>query len=183
MRSISLLYVSTSRKPSQKTRSLARWLERLFGGESENRGKRSVREIAARMEAKGFKRAVFVYEKHGNPFSLNFLDAEDGWLYPEIVISGFEVLKGNASGRLPAVTSAEAEDGRGRDVLRMLDFGKAEVDDGLRLAASARELAFYEGKEKVFSISIRGFNDKPAGEDSGDTGWENAKEGEKVKSG
>ena len=49
-----MLYVSTSRKPTQKTRILAKWLARLLGGGSENRGKRSVGEIAQRMGGKGF---------------------------------------------------------------------------------------------------------------------------------
>ncbi len=158
-----MLYVSTSRKPTQQTRVLAKWLARLFGGECENRGKRSVNEIASRMDEKGFKRAVFVYEKHGNPFSLNFFDAGEGWLYPEIVISGFKVLKPEGK-RMDVVTSFQAEDSRGKEILGLGGFGDAEVDDGVRMTASAHEISFSQGKEKVFLVSIRGFNDKVDGE-------------------
>src|SRR3989344_1172822 len=142
-----MLYVSTSRKPTQKTRILAKWLARLLGGGSENRGKRSVGEIAQRMGGKGFSRAVFVYEKHGNPFSLNFFDAEEGWLYPEVLIGDFSVLKGEKR-RIGIATSAKSEDAGGRKILELAGFEHAEVDDGLRLVAGAEEIAFYDGKTK-----------------------------------
>lgn len=114
------------------------------------------------MDEKGFKRAVFVYEKHGNPFSLNFLDVDDGWLYPEIVISGFKVLKPEGK-RMDVVTSFRAEDARGKEILGLGGFEDAEVDDGVRMTASAHEISFMQGTEKVFLISIRGFNDEVEG--------------------
>lgn len=166
-----MIYVSTSRKPTQKTRSLARWLERLFGGESENRGKRSVSGIAARMSGKGFKRAVFVYERHGNPSTLNFFDSEEGWLYPELEIGEFKVFKSEKA-RLPPVTRVEAEGARGKEVLKMIGFEEPEVDDGLKLVAGEHSLDFYEGKAKVFSISVKRFNDEPAGGSLGSNGVE-----------
>ncbi len=155
---VSLLYVSTSRKPTQKTRILAKWLARLFGGEHENRGKRSVSDIASRMHEKGFKRAIFVYEKHGNPYSLNFLDVEDGWLFPEVLISGFEVFKGEKK-RIGAVTSAQAKDSKGEKILQMLGF-KPREGEGLAMVLSSTEISFMDGREsKIFSIKIKGFSE------------------------
>ncbi len=153
-----MLYVSTSRKPTSKTRILAKWLERLLGGESENRGKRSVSDIAGRMGQKGFKRAVFVYERHGNPFSLNFLDVDDGWLYPEVLIGEYSFPE-KAGKRVPYATSAEAKDAKGKKILEMMGFENAEVDDGLNMRVNENELAFYEGKTKVFSLKIKGFRE------------------------
>jgi hypothetical protein len=70
-------YVSTSRKPSVRTRKLARWLPILLGGKSENRGKRSVRELVSRAEKNGLPKLLLVYEDHGNPSQLWLLDEED----------------------------------------------------------------------------------------------------------
>ncbi|MBS3070659.1 hypothetical protein J4220_04090 [Candidatus Micrarchaeota archaeon] len=153
-----MLYVSTSRKPTQQTRILAKWLSRLFGGEYENRGKRSVAEIAARMREKGFARAVFVYEKHGNPHSLNFLDAEEGWLYPEVLISGFDVPR-NDGQRLGVVGSASAEDENGRKMLKLIGFER-NWSEGLKMVLSSKEISFIgQSGKSVFSIRIKGFNE------------------------
>ena len=162
------MYVSTSRKPTQRTRVLAHWLERLFGGEYENRGKRSVGEIAARMEEKGFQRAVFIYEKHGNADSLNFFDRDSGWLYPEIVIGEHALLKPQG-GRVNPVSTAEAKDAAGRKILELSGFEPAEVDGGLRVVLSEKEICFYDGKNKVFSIKVKGFREAET-ENEGDHG-------------
>src|SRR3989344_4376504 len=111
-----MIYVSTSRKPVSNARILAHWVERLLGGEYENRGKRSVNEIAERMEEKGFQKAVFIYERHGNPFSLNFFDRDEGRLYPEIVIGGYSILKKKGE-RVRKATSALGEDRAGKRIL------------------------------------------------------------------
>jgi hypothetical protein len=69
-------YITTSRKPSVLSRRLVRWFKVLFGGETENRGKRSVRELAARAEDRGYSHILIVHEDHGNPSQLCFLE---GW--------------------------------------------------------------------------------------------------------
>ncbi|MFH1779879.1 MAG: hypothetical protein ABH803_01900 [Candidatus Micrarchaeota archaeon] len=66
------------------TRRLCKWFERIFGAEYENRGKRSIEEVIARAEKKGFLRILVVYETHGNPESLNFL--QEKWLEPVIFL-------------------------------------------------------------------------------------------------
>src|SRR3989338_2795011 len=153
-----MLYVSTSRKPTQQTRILAKWLAGLLGGGWEKRGKRSVTEIAARMQEKGFKRAVFVYEKHGNPNSLNFLDVEGGWLYPEVLIGGFEVLKDEKQ-RVGVVASAEAKDAQGGKILEMTGF-ENRAGEGLKMVLSSKEISFNdESGKSVFFIRIKGFNE------------------------
>lgn len=154
-----MLYVSTSRKPTQPTRILAKWLARLFGGEYENRGKRSVTEIASRMQEKGFARAVFVYEKHGNPHSLNFLDVEGGWLYPEVLIASFSVSKGEKE-RVGVVSHAKASDAQGEKILEMTGFQNQPSKQGLAMVLSSKELSFIEENGKaVFSLKIKGFKE------------------------
>lgn len=128
-----------------------------MGGENENRGKRSVDDIAARMEEKGFNRAVFVFEKHGNPDSLNFFDLKDGkgWLYPEVIIGEVKILKAEGT-RVLAVGSFKALDKSGEKIIELLDSGEAPFGTG-EVVASEKEIAFYNGKEKVVSIVVKGF--------------------------
>ncbi|MEM4255280.1 MAG: hypothetical protein QXR53_03035 [Candidatus Norongarragalinales archaeon] len=156
-----MLYVSTSRKPTQQTRTLAKWLARLFGGEYENRGKRSVVEIASRMQEKGFSRAVFVYEKHGSPYSLNFLDVEGGWLYPEVLLGGFQVLKGENE-RVGAVAQAEAQDPQGEKILELSGFESGRGKGiGLKMVLSSKGVSFNDERgNAVFYVKINGFKER-----------------------
>ncbi len=82
-----MFYVTTSRKPCQTTRRLARWMSLLFGGFSENRGKRSLSEVIERAQLEGFPKVLVIYEKHGNPSELSFLNLDGEWLSPVAVIN------------------------------------------------------------------------------------------------
>ncbi|OIO26211.1 hypothetical protein AUJ14_02320 [Candidatus Micrarchaeota archaeon CG1_02_55_22] len=73
------LFITTSRKPSVRTRRLAKWLAVLLAGKNENRGKQSVQELLDAAREAGCNRILLVYESHGNPSKLSFLD-ESGWL-------------------------------------------------------------------------------------------------------
>lgn len=90
-----MIYITTSRKPSQLTRRIARYLGRVFGT-YENRGKRSMAEIVARANTAGYTRIMFMYEKKGNPSELSFY--EDEWLEPLIKIRGVKE-NGGKSGK------------------------------------------------------------------------------------
>ncbi len=81
------VFVTTSRKPSQLTRRVARYLGRVIG-KYENRGKRSLAEVASRADAAGYSRLLLVYEKKGNPSELSFY--EGGWLEPLLQVGGLK---------------------------------------------------------------------------------------------
>jgi rRNA maturation protein Rpf1 len=87
------VFVTTSRKPSQLTRRVARFLGRVTG-KYENRGKRSLAEVAARAGAAGYSRLLLVYEMKGNPSVLSFY--EGGWLEPLIELRGLKEHGGKA---------------------------------------------------------------------------------------
>ncbi|MCX8206158.1 MAG: hypothetical protein N3H30_02920 [Candidatus Micrarchaeota archaeon] len=74
-------YITTSRKASQVSRRLARSLSNFFpGAHYENRGKRGMDSVLARARELGFTRVVLIYESHGNPGEIEFIDVgEDSW--------------------------------------------------------------------------------------------------------
>lgn len=159
-----MIFVSTSRKPSQETRRLARWLALLAGGETENRGKRSVGEVAARAAVRGFSRVLFIYEKHGTPRELVFFDEDKGWLEPGIILSGVvfpdkerekEAGKGGKRPRLPGAARVVAVDAAGEKIKGLFGIGEkgkegVEEDSGdfVEIRVGEKEISFqYCGKQ------------------------------------
>ncbi|MBP2029416.1 U3 small nucleolar ribonucleoprotein IMP4 [Methanohalophilus levihalophilus] len=67
------MLISSSRSPSQSTRSVCKWLASFFGCSYLNRGKRSLGEL---LELEGSDPLILVGEYHGNPSS--FLIYTDG---------------------------------------------------------------------------------------------------------
>jgi len=68
------MLVTTSRKPSQRTRSFSQRLSRIMGWRYINRGKMSLRDVL--IEARG--PVAVVSERHGNPARITFLDERGG---------------------------------------------------------------------------------------------------------
>lgn len=145
------LFVSTSRKPGQETRKLAKWLAR-FLGETENRGKRSVEEVVARAENKGFKRLVFVYEKGGRPCELAFF--EDGWLEPGLGVRGVKYPE-RGKARMPEDLVVVADDEAGEKMKEL--FGGFDEPEGepVEMHLSKKKLYFVlKGKETGLEVSL-----------------------------
>ena len=69
-----MMLITTSRKPGQLTRSVARVLSQVVGGRFENRGKASFDHMAGLAEKWGLSRILFVWEKNGNPDRLGGFD-------------------------------------------------------------------------------------------------------------
>ncbi|MFB2622311.1 Brix domain-containing protein [Methanothermobacter marburgensis] len=63
------MLLTTSRKPSQRTRSFSQRLSRIMGWRYVNRGKMSIRDVL--IEASG--PVALVSERHGNPSRITFL--------------------------------------------------------------------------------------------------------------
>lgn len=83
------MLLTTSRKPCQNTRSIARALAKLLGVHYANRGKSSFDKVAEWAEKKALTEILFVWEAHGNPSKIVAYDLEkDGWLEPEIAVKG-----------------------------------------------------------------------------------------------
>jgi U3 small nucleolar ribonucleoprotein protein IMP4 len=71
------MLITTSRKPSQRTRTFCRGLERVIKARCINRGKMSVREVFLKAKKLKFDRIAIISERDGNPSGLDiYLDGE-----------------------------------------------------------------------------------------------------------
>ncbi|MFH0836131.1 MAG: hypothetical protein V1834_03140 [Candidatus Micrarchaeota archaeon] len=155
------LFVSTSRKPSQHTRTLARQLAHALRATYDNRGKRSLSEVAAIAEQKGLTRLMIVYEKHGNPHSLNFL-ADGEWLNPVVLIGRVE-LRERGRVKLPRDVSFKAKDEDGERLAKLFGFEKAETSDAVTCMLSRKSIEFeYDGVKVGPVVEIRNLIDEEA---------------------
>lgn len=134
------LLVSTSRKPNQYTRTLARQLAHALRAGFENRGKRALSEMVAIAEQKGLTRLLLVYERHGNPHSLNFW-ADGEWLNPVIMLGGVN-LRERGRIKLPREVTGKASDAEGKRLLKLFGFEKPEVRDAVVVKLSGKEITF-----------------------------------------
>ena len=64
--------ISTSRKPSQKTRTFCKNLSHAFGFDYTNRGKSSLRDMLVKASQMNHDTLLLVYQIKGNPSKLTF---------------------------------------------------------------------------------------------------------------
>lgn len=150
------------------SRKLAKQLARVLRGESENRGKRSIAQTLERAQAKGFSRCLIIFEEHGNPSKLCFLE-EGQWL-PAILVKSvsFEEKEGSEAGkkrRLPGLREIVAEDAEGERIKQLFETPEAvekmsENHGGMEMRASAAEISFWLQGEKIApAIKISGIEE------------------------
>jgi len=150
------MYITTSRKPSQKTRRLAKFLSKVFLSIYENRGKKSISEVVARADSLGEKRVMIVKEHHGNPSVLSFISigprAEEwGWLDPEIRITVEEIPD-------PPEIDAEGVMLEGKDKEKyqhLFGFEKPDTDLLVEVIIEGKEIKIKYNK-KSFKMKILG---------------------------
>ena len=70
------MLISTSRKPSSKTRSFCKNLSHALDCEYLNRGKMSMRELQLKSKGLGSDSIALVYEMKGNPSKITFFSNE-----------------------------------------------------------------------------------------------------------
>jgi U3 small nucleolar ribonucleoprotein protein IMP4 len=75
------MLITTSRKPSQRTRTFCRGLERVIKARCINRGKMNIREVFLKAKKLRFDRVAVISERDGNPSGL------DIYLEGELIIS------------------------------------------------------------------------------------------------
>ncbi|OPY24364.1 MAG: putative Brix domain-containing ribosomal biogenesis protein [Methanobacterium sp. PtaU1.Bin242] len=61
------MLITTSRKPSQRTRTFSRSLDRVFNSKYINRGKMSIRDVLIKSSTMGFNKTAVISEMKGNP--------------------------------------------------------------------------------------------------------------------
>jgi hypothetical protein len=157
------LYVTTSRKPGRITRRVARTLALLLGARYENRGKRSLSEVAAQAAKHGLARILFLHEAKGNPSRLALW--EGGWLSPELRIRSVRGGEGRPGQRLPGEARAEALDKDGEAFAALLDLPEPEGRRVVAMEASKTGLRFLlEGQEVLALQGELAAPAAPAGE-------------------
>ncbi|MFY9638351.1 MAG: ribosomal biogenesis protein [Methanobacterium sp.] len=69
------MLITTSRKPSQRTRSFCKSLVRVLNSSYINRGKMSIREVLIKSSELGYDKIALISEIKGNPSRIDFQDA------------------------------------------------------------------------------------------------------------
>lgn len=146
------MYITSSRKPSLTTKRLGRTLARLLPrGIYENRGKKSVEEIAARAKTLGKSRAMLVHEHKGNPEKLVFMEIgkEWKWLSPQVRIIKL--------GKLPKIeiksTSMEIIGTEKNELSGLFNLEKTP-DPDIVLESEEESWSFFSGKKKLLSFGV-----------------------------
>jgi U3 small nucleolar ribonucleoprotein protein IMP4 len=70
------MLITTSRKPSQRTRSFSRSLERVLKSKYINRGKMSIRDVLIQSSEFGFNNTAVISEMKGNPSRIEIYGPE-----------------------------------------------------------------------------------------------------------
>ncbi|WP_321421077.1 Brix domain-containing protein [uncultured Methanobacterium sp.] len=87
------MLITTSRKPSQRTRTFCRGLERVLKARCVNRGKMSLRDVFLKAKEMETDRVAVVFERNGNPNRMDFY--QDGELFISLLITvDFSLPKG-----------------------------------------------------------------------------------------
>jgi U3 small nucleolar ribonucleoprotein protein IMP4 len=70
------MLITTSRKPSQRTRSFCKSLVRVLNSSYINRGKMSIRDVLIKSSELGLDKIAVISEMKGNPSKIDFFDEE-----------------------------------------------------------------------------------------------------------
>jgi U3 small nucleolar ribonucleoprotein protein IMP4 len=90
------MLITTSRKPSPRTRSFTRSLERVLNSKYINRGKMSMRDVLLKSRVLGYRKIAVISETNGNPSRIEILDCEGD----SIINMDITVTNSLASGRI-----------------------------------------------------------------------------------
>ncbi len=143
-----MMLVTTSRKPSDQVKAMARTLAKGFGAHYHNRGKSGVNAVLAEAEEKGATRVLFLWARHGNPDRIVVFDGEKGWLKPELLVSGFIF---NRTSFREQGCALEATDAAGERILQLF-----EVKPGPnQILLSGRKLELIAGGTLQLELRFR----------------------------
>jgi len=148
------VYITTSKNPSQKTKTLCKAFSKLLPGSlSENRGRKSIEQIFMRAKLLGKSRVMLVYETDGLPSRICFMKVKAHsweWAGAEIAISKFRVFK--IPTELPDEITANGPRGKEFDVL--FDFDKPEGEDFIELRCERKNLSFVHRGKKLMELVL-----------------------------
>lgn len=154
------MLVTSSRKPSAKTRTLCKLLSRFIASRCIPRGKMGMQEILEFAEGKPL---IVVGEYHGNPGELSFYDDAgkllfslrfSDWYSEEIGSYWFPDVEPVLTGQGEIVDALES----------FFHFNRVESDkvgqlppNSLVMAVGEKEIDFMGGGKSLFKFSVKGF--------------------------
>ncbi len=94
------MLITTSRKPSQRTRSFCKSLVTVLNSSYINRGKMSIRDILIKSSELGFNKIAIISEMKGNPSRIDFQDAEGELILSLEVTVGIPNSNANSKSRI-----------------------------------------------------------------------------------
>lgn len=143
------VYITTSRNPSSKTKTLCRALSSVLPESIyESRGGKNTERIFSRAKLLGKSRVLLVYETSGVPSKICFMKVKAHsweWVGEELSISRFRVYK--IPGELPREVVPVGE--RKEEFEELFDFDKPESDDFIELRYEKKALSFSYGKPLI----------------------------------
>jgi U3 small nucleolar ribonucleoprotein protein IMP4 len=154
------MLLTTSRKPSAKTKTLCKLISRVAAGRCIQRGKMGMQELLESAEGGPL---IIVGEYHGNPGELIFYD-ETGKLLFSIRFSD-SYSKEIDSYWFPDVEPALSGQGEIADALEeFFRFKKVESDKidqlpvrSVLIAVGEKEIDFIGDRKSLFKLNLRGF--------------------------
>jgi len=149
------MYITTSRKPSDSTRVIARNISSFLNSTYENRGKKSVEDVVSRARLLGFRRVMVISESKGNPNKLSFISISKSWdwMSPEMLFSVATPQLKEKVGRLGKEVSVHAKD---KDIADLFDIPDPVTDDTVTLSIQKDSITFRYGSKKL-ALNIKGF--------------------------
>lgn len=123
------MLITTSRKPSQRTRSFCKSLNRVLKSEYTNRGKMSIRDVLLKSSESGFNKTAIISETKGNPSKIDFYDKKGDILISLDVTVSVPVSKGRVK-KSDLAFRCEVDDlsNLGEKLVETLDIPKCRDD-------------------------------------------------------
>lgn len=154
------MLITTSRKPSAKTRTLCKLLSRVASGRCIARGKMGMQEL---VESAGGGALVVIGEYHGNPGELSFFDKAGKFLFSLRFADWYS--KEIESYWFPDVQSVLTGKGEIAEAFEsFFHFQRIESDKidqlparSVLIAVGEKEIDFRGDEKSLFKLNIRGF--------------------------
>jgi len=94
------MLITTSRKPSQRTRSFCKSLVRVFYSSYINRGKMSIRDVLIKSSELDFDKIAVISELKGNPNRIDFYDLNGELIFSVELTVGIPNSNANSKSRV-----------------------------------------------------------------------------------
>ena len=146
-----MLLVTTSRKPCQKTRVLARTLANLIPeSEYTTRGKASINTLIQVAQNKGYETICIIGEQHGNPNNLRFLKT-----FPEPSITKEITLSKIQAERIRSPTKTVQVTGKAKQEFKKLfNITQENPDAKTSINAEPRKWEFKKDDQLALTMEV-----------------------------